>query len=208
MLRPQHFLAAFLVLTVALTVNAQESHTGPKTVKLKRGQTLSLSLLTPIDSGSAKVGDEVALKLLRPLVADGATVLPVDRIVLGTVTKVKRAGKNCSEGSVAWKFQPITTAKGDRIKVQKVYSYPFNPGNVGDPAWVPLDTPLTKVGHGVKTAALIAVLIPFSPLLVPMGVAMSSGGRCRGEAGNEQELPQGLGELAAVSKDVRVTPLP
>lgn len=93
-MRSQNFLAAFLFLMLNLTTQGQNAKTLPKTVNVKRGHTLWLSLLTPLDSGHANFGDDVTLKLVRPLVADGATVLPTEWIVHGKVTKVKRAGKN------------------------------------------------------------------------------------------------------------------
>ncbi len=74
-----------LVLIVALTLNApaQVNATKPRTVTLKRGQELNLSLVTPLDSRRAQVGEEVELKLARPLVVDGVTVLPLDWAVRG-----------------------------------------------------------------------------------------------------------------------------
>src|SRR5579863_2493928 len=110
MRRAPNLLSLVFVLSVTVTTQAQ-SVTGSTTVKVKRGQTLSLSLLTPIDSGHANLGDDVALKLVRPLMADGATVLPAEWIVHGKVTKVKRAGKNCKEGEVVWKLDSIKTPR-------------------------------------------------------------------------------------------------
>jgi hypothetical protein len=192
---------------MALTVEAQDSKTDPKTVRVKRGQTLSLSLLTPIDSGHAKLGDEVRLKLVRPLIADGAIVLPAKWILRGKVTKVKRAGKDCRDGQVVWQLDRIKTPRGDQLKVQRVHSYPFK-YRVGssDPVWVPLDTPLTKIGGAAKFTGLLAFTIALSPLLIPMGILMTE--RCEGEAGEEQSLPLELGDLFAVSRDVRLAPLP
>ncbi len=201
-----NLLLALLALSVTVTTHAQNV-TGSTTVKVKRGQTLSLSLLTPIDSGHANLGDDVTLKLVRPLMADGATVLPADWIVHGKVMKVKRAGKNCQEGEVTWKLDRIQTPKGDQLKVQRVHSYPQKLYVVGgDPVWVPLDTPLTKIGGAAKFTGLLAVSIPLSPLLIPMAIFATE--PCEGKAGEEQSLPIGLGELFAVSKSMRVRPLP
>jgi hypothetical protein len=204
MRRAPNLLSLVFVLSVTVTTHAQ-SVTGSTTVKVKRGQTLSLSLLTPIDSGHANLGDDVTLKLVRPLVADGATVLPAEWIVHGKVTKVKRAGKNCKEGEVVWKLDSIKTPRGDLLKVQRVHSYPYQ-DFVGDPVWVPLDTPWTKIGGAARFTGLLAVSIPLSPLLIPMAIFATE--RCGGKAGEEQSIPLGLGDLFAVSKDVRVRRLP
>jgi hypothetical protein len=206
MLLPQEFLSALLVLGLTLTAQAQDAKGGPKTVRLRRGQTLDLTLSTPIDSGHAKPGDDITLKLVRPLIADGATVLPADWIVHAKVTKVKHAGKNCRDGQLVWKLDPIKTPGGDRITVQKVYSYPANLGTGYPPRWVPLDRPLKKISVGVvKTTGALAAYIALSPLMVPMAIALSIDGRCKGEAGPEQTL---YGDFVAVSTDIRVTPLP
>ena len=204
--RLRDLLSAFLALAVALTVQAQDAKTWAKTVKVKRGQTLSLSLLTPVDSGRAKLGDEVTLKLVRPLIADGAIVLPSEWILHGKVTKVKRAGKNCRDGQVVWQIDRIKTPGGNRLKVQRVHSYPYNSSLPGDPVWVPLDTPFAKVGGAAEFAGLLAFTVALSPLLIPMAIFMTE--PCKRKAGNEQSLPAGLGDLFAVSKDVRVVPLP
>jgi hypothetical protein len=204
--RLQRVLSTFLILALTLNTQALDAKPGPRTVKVKRGQTLSLSLLTPTDSGHANVGDDVTLKLVRPLVADGATVLPAEWIVHGKVTKTKRAGKNCKDGQVVWELDRIKTPGGDQLKVQRVYAYPSNSASPGDPVWVPLDTPLTKIGGAAKFTGLLAVSIALSPLLIPLGIAATT--RCEGRAGEEQSLPLGLGDLFAVSRDVRVEPLP
>jgi hypothetical protein len=205
MLHSQSFLCAFLVL-LTITTDAQDPKSGATTVTVRRGQTLSLSLLTPIDSGHANLGDDVTLKLVRPLLAEGATVLPAEWILRGKVTKVKRAGKNCNDGQLVWQLDPIKTPGGDQLKVQRVHSYPFNSAGSGDPAWVPLDTPLTKIGGAAKFTGLLAVSIALSPLLIPLGIAATE--RCKGRAGVEKSLTLGLGDLFAVSKTVPVKPLP
>jgi hypothetical protein len=200
-------LFVVLALTLTFTAHAQGPKSAPQTVKLKRGQTLSLSLMTPIDSGHAKLGDEVTMKLARPLVADGATVLPVEWVVHGRITKVKRAGKNCKDGQVAWKIDPITTPGGDQLRVQEVHSYPFKYVVSGDPVWVPLDTPLTKIGGAAEVGVAIPAAVALSPLFVLMALATSDGPGCAGVVGSEKSLPVGHRDLFAVSKDVRVRPI-
>ncbi len=209
MLRLKNFLLACLILTLTLTLttHAQDAKSAPKTVKVKRGQTLSISLLTPVDSGHANVGDDVTVKLVRPLMADGATVLPAEWILHGKVTKVKRAGKNCNDGTVVWQFDRIQTPGGDRLKVQRVYSYPFKYFvTSGDPVWVPLDTPLTKIGVATKFTGALAFTVALAPIVIPMAILMAE--PCERKAGEEESLPAGLEDLFAVSKDVRVKPLP
>jgi len=205
MLCPRSLLT-ILVLTLTLTTQAQTARPIAKTVKVKRGQTLSLSLLTPIDSGHANVGDVVTLKLVRPLVAGGLTVLPAEWIVQAKVTKVKRAGKNCRDGEVAWELDRIKIPGGDQLKLQMVYSYPFDPAILEDPLWVPLDTPSTKIGRAARFIGLVAVSIPLSPIFIPMAIFATE--PCRGKAGEEKSLPLELRRIYAVSKSVRVKAIP
>src|SRR5438309_2035388 len=106
--RIQALVSTWLVLASFLNAQAQSAPSPPTRVKLNRGQTLRLSLLTPLDSAHANVGDEVRAKLNRPLIADGVVVLPADLIVRGTVTNVKRAGKKCHDGKVEWKLNEVT----------------------------------------------------------------------------------------------------
>jgi hypothetical protein len=93
--RRQFQTVLFLVLIGALTLNApaQVDSTKPRTVTLKRGQELDLSLVTPLDSSRAQVGEDVVLKLARPLMADGITVLPADWMVRGPNHKSHSRGK-------------------------------------------------------------------------------------------------------------------
>jgi hypothetical protein len=166
--------------------------------------------MTAIDSGRANLGDDMTWKLVRPLVADGVTVLPAEWIVHGRVTKVERAGKNCNDGQIVWKLDPVKTPGGERIKVQRVQSYPFKYSvRSGDPVWVPLDRPLKKVVVGAaEVTSGLALAIALSPLLIPMALASSDPDTCGGKAGKERTLPIGLGELYAVSKGARIRALP
>lgn len=162
-------------------------------------------MLTDLDSGHANVRDEVPAKLDRPLIADGAVVIPADWIVRGTVTKVKRAGTKCHDGEVEWKIAEISTPSGDRVKVQAVFSYPYRPDQTGDPEWVPLDTPLKKVGRVPKYIGLTVFVVALSPLLIPL--ALSVGEPCYGKPGQEEVLPAGHSYLYAVSTRTRIARL-
>jgi hypothetical protein len=205
---PRTLLSAFVMLALALAAQAQNA-TPQRRIKVRRGQTLQLSLLTPLDSGHSSSGDSVAAKLLRPLVADGVTVLPVDWVVHGRVTKVKRAGHNCQSGEVAWELGTVAASGGEQLRVQRVYSYPYDPLlKGGSPEWVPLDTPLKKIGRAPIFVGELAAFIALSPLTVPLGIAVGTSGKCKGEEGQEKLLTYGSSDLYAISKDALVTPLP
>ena len=184
---------------------AQDAGAKPgSVVKVKRGLTLSVSLLTPLDSAHTTVGQDVSAKLVRPLIADGAVVLPIDWIVHGTVVKVKRASKNCHDGTTEWKLKFVTTSHGEQIRVQPIYSYPFDPNQVGDPEWVPLQTPLKKILRVPVFIGEAAGALALSPVLIPMAIAVTE--PCHGREGHDQLLQAGRTYLFAVSTDTRVVP--
>ena len=206
--RPQVQRVVSLIVIVALTLNgsAQVDGTKPRTVTLKRGQELNLSLVTPLDSRRAQVGEEVELKLARPLVVDGVTVLPLDWAVRGQITNVIRAGKNCKSGQVNWKLGPLIMTDGKRIKIQFLgdHDYAVKQKGVYLDDQASLDTTGAKIGRAAKDVALVPVLVLFSPFIIPMAIAMSADERCRGAMGEEGVIPAGTVIFVAVSKNVKV----
>jgi hypothetical protein len=197
-----------LIATLALKAPAQDSHTKPRTVLLKRGQVLELSLVTPLNSGHAEVGEDVVLRLGRPLAAGGVTVLPADWVVRGRITDVDRAGKNCKSGRIHWELGRVTLTDGKKINVQIIQSYVAKPkGVVLDQ--VSLDTTDKRVsrvvGKAGKGLALAPVVILLSPFLILMFIGMSGEGGCDGAMGEESVIPPGTVFYAAISKNVKVT---
>lgn len=61
----------------------------------RKGAGLKLALLRPLDSATAKAGDDVPLRLSRPLVVNGVTLLREGDVLHGKVTRVKRSGPRC-----------------------------------------------------------------------------------------------------------------
>src|SRR6186713_587304 len=57
------------------------------------GTALSLSLITPLSTETAKVETPVTARLRQPLVVDGFTVVPAGATLHGDVTEVERAGR-------------------------------------------------------------------------------------------------------------------
>jgi len=144
------------------------------------------------------------LKLVRPLVAEGVTVLPADWVVRGQITRVSRAGKNCKPGRIDWKLRRVTTTDGKIVKIQTIESYVAKPnGIVLDQ--VPPDTTGKKIG---RTADMIARVIAGAPLMligVPLiAIAMPAEHGCNG-TGTEHSVPQGTNFYAAVSKNVGIS---
>jgi hypothetical protein len=198
-----------LVMPVMLSAQSGAGDLEPKIVKLERGKVLDLSLVTPLDSGHAKVGDEISFKLERDLIASRLTVLPKNRPVRGHITKVVFAGKNCKEGQVRWKLEPLITASGRKIKVQPIAEYLAKPRGteVVDRVW--LDTKGEKIARGAQYATMVPFVVLLSPAILVMAIAVSGGERdCHGTPGREESVLPGTHFYFAVSKDVRLVQTP
>jgi hypothetical protein len=156
---------------------------------------LVLQLLTSLDSGHAKVGDDVSLKLFLPLNSDGVTILPAGWRVRGRVTNVTRADKNCKQGKIGWQLDQISTADGSKITIS-------------------LDITGGKTGKAIAARKRIAkvaeytALPLFSPYLLLLWAGMHGEGSCSGAFGAEDELPAGAVLSAVVSRDLLLHPVP
>jgi hypothetical protein len=163
------------------------------TVRLKRGETLVLVLLTPLDSGHAQVGDDVSLNLLLPLTVEGVNVLPDGWPVHGRVSDVARAGSNCKPGTVVWKPDEITLPDGRKITIS-------------------MDRIEKKTGkrikRTVKYTALTPLVLPALPYLVILWGGMHDEGGCRGAVGVEEKLPPGTALSAQVSNEIVLPRVP
>jgi len=216
-----------LILIVTLTLNAQTQVNDAKSrkVDLKRGQMLELSLVTPLDSGHARVGDDVVMRLPRPLMANGVTVLPVDSFVRARITNVTHAGKNCRSGRIDFEIGPVKMSDGTEVKIRLVETYiPMKSGSLppdSDVATLERFTrseapaPVKTVAAGTSTVrpnprsaksriralAELPSVIATVPLWIPVGIAMSIGESCDGSRGTESLLPAGRIFFATVSKE-------
>ena len=163
------------------------------TVSVKRGETLVLVLLTPLDSGRTQVGDDVSLKLLLPLTVEGVNVLPDGWPVHGRVSDVTRAGRNCKPGSVVWKPNEITLPDGRKITIS-------------------MERIEKKAGKRItktlKYTALAPVVLPTLPYLLILWGGMHDEGGCRGAVGVEKRLPGGTALSAQVSKEIVLPRVP
>src|ERR1051326_276673 len=70
---------------LVVTANTLAQEAPAQEVVVRKGTVLKLSTLQPLDSATARPGDEVSLRLSRPLVVNGVTLL--------------REGSCCTAGS-------------------------------------------------------------------------------------------------------------
>src|SRR2546425_10600624 len=111
-LRLRNITSLFLMVNLTLSTLAQDNSPQLRAFQLRAGPWLQLSLLTPLDSGRAQVGDELSWSLDEDLIVAGAIVLPSGSTIHGRVTSVRRAGKNCKSGWITFELAPVRTQDG------------------------------------------------------------------------------------------------
>ena len=176
-------------------------------VNVSKGVILRFANLQPIDSATAKEGDQVPLKLVRSVVIDGVTVLSEGELVYGRVTRVKRAGKDCHDGTVKWKVDSITFPDSTQAKAHIFF---VKPGDMPVPDMEP-------AGHhanagdfvdgffGVLEAATwVVVLAPLVILFLPSILHQQTefkAKECGGKMGHQYLMPENSTVAVAISKD-------
>jgi hypothetical protein len=122
--------------------------------------------MQPIDPAKAKPGDDVPLRLTRPLAVAGVEVLPVGSVVHGKITKVTPSGRRCARGQVKWKLREIPLPDGSRLKTQVWETFPQ--ANAKVPGEV-----VHHYGGGEIAGYVVqdAVLLP----LIPAGLVIGTG---------------------------------
>jgi hypothetical protein len=116
-------ILAFLTIGLLLVSQAAAQQVTPFAgrVTVPRRKVLTFATLQALDSTVARVGDDVPLRLVSPLIVDGVVLLPAGEVVHGRVTKVKRAGPEGRNGRVEWKLDRIKFADGTTAKVTVGY---------------------------------------------------------------------------------------
>jgi len=149
-------------LVVSSDVLAQQ--TPAQRTIVRKGAGLKMALLQPLDSRTAKEGDDVPLRLSRPLVVNGVTLLREGEILHGKVTRVKHAGPRCHDGEVKFKLNRIPFADGTTARSSVDFISPNPDANVADDL-------STRQPGGV---AYWLVMIPIGVPLVAAGLVMMS----------------------------------
>jgi len=223
-LRSRSAVSLLLIVTLTLNSPAQNTDTKPRTVTLRQGQVLEMKLVKRLNSGRAKVGDVVVLRLKKPLLADGVMVLPAGWPVHGRITDVKRAAKNCQPGSIHWELEPLAMRDGKKIEIRSIAEDVARarlldqvPHDTAGPAAGgkargkaggksgETTTPKTgsSVGGVIKNIALVIVCVPLLILMFPLYVRAESEDSCPGGKGREESVGGGRAPYAEISNDVQ-----
>jgi hypothetical protein len=181
-----------------------------------------MKLVKRLNSHRAKVGDVVVLRLKKPLLADGVTVLPAGWPAQGRITEVKRAAKNCQPGSIHWELEPLTMTDGKKVEIQSIAEDvarsrlldqvrhdapgPEAGGKAGGKGGG-TTTPKTgsSVGGVIENIALSIVWVPLLILMFPLFVRAEGADSCPGGKGREESVWEGRTPYAEISDDVQQT---
>ena len=115
------------------------------------GTTLSLSLATAFNSGTARVNDRVDATLAEAVSVGGADVLPAGSTLEGTVAAVETSGKVNGLASITLHFTSMAAAgRDDRYDIDATYSETADATKRAD---------ATKIGVGAGAGAAIGGLL-------------------------------------------------
>ena len=134
------------------------------TYQVPAGAALILDLLTPLDSASSAVDQQVDATLRSPVIQDGVELIPAKSVVIGKVSEVSRASTRRPRGRIAFVFSIIEHAETDslaRIRSHEVvFEVPVEPAPARGRA------PKQKPADVVVPAGETFVAMLAEPLLV------------------------------------------
>ncbi len=115
------------------------------------GTRLSLTLMTPINSGTNRVEDQVDATLARAIQIDDAEVFPANSTVRGVVSGVEGSAKVKGLARMSVRFTSIAPAgRSDRYAIDATYSETAEPTKTAD---------ATKIGIGAGAGAMIGGIL-------------------------------------------------
>jgi hypothetical protein len=123
---------ALLAIGLVVSSDALAQQLPAQQAVVRKGTGLKLALLQPLDSATATAGDDVPLRLSRPLVVNGVTLLREGEVLHGKVTRVKRSGPRCRNGEVKWKLDRIPFSDGTTARSSVHSTTPAPDAEVAD----------------------------------------------------------------------------
>lgn len=130
MLRKILATVAVVCVTVSSLV-AQQPVVKKRHVTVRKGVYLKFETLKPLDSATAAVGDNVPLRLARPLVVDNIVLLQTGALANATVSNVERAKTDGRYGRIDLRLDRIDFSDGTMAKCK------VEPNFSGSFGWVP-----------------------------------------------------------------------
>jgi hypothetical protein len=168
-------VASFLIVSLAA---AQDQP--PHKLEIRKGVVLQFETLHDLSSKTAKVGDAVPLRLRKPLIIDGVTVLQAGTPAEGLVTKAMPMDER-HDGQLAWKLQMIQGIKlpSHRLATKIVSSCGREDPRICDGMLLPCDGMLlpkvreNRVAEIAATGAMIVIMAPIVAIGLPFYLAMA-----------------------------------
>jgi hypothetical protein len=205
--RASQYILVSALLGLPFLAPGQALPSQTQRVKIAHDTFLTFETVQKLDSGTAKVGDDVPLRLACPLVIggpiNGTTVLPVGTEVHGKVAQVTHAGRNktgarCGGGRLAIDVQQIifpdrSTAKVhtiERFRPHEVFSLT---ADLTRADWWTVKHPINSLSSNLGPIPLIFVA------LTPIFVATEA---------VDRSLLRPIRNIATVSKRKRPCPTP
>lgn len=90
---------------------------GQETITIPEGTQIMGRLAIQLDSGQARIGDQVTMDVLEDLKIQNAVAVPHGAIIMGHVTEAKGARKMGRGGKLEIAFETVTAADGTKIPV-------------------------------------------------------------------------------------------
>ena len=119
-----------------------------KIVQIAKGTTISAYLQTPVNTASAKAGDNITAFLTNDLVYNGYVIAPQGSILSGTLSKARSATYGSRNGRVVINFTDLTTIDNKTYQIS-TEAIDFTVTNDGK---------LAKSAKSVATGAIIGAL--------------------------------------------------
>lgn len=120
-----------------------------KEVTVPTGTSLAIELKSPLSSATAAVEDPVEGVLRRPLVVDGAEIVPAGAMVSGSVTAAERSGRVKGRARLSLRFTSLTV--GDE-------TLPMTTAAIAREAQATKGRDAAKVGIGAGAGALVGAI--------------------------------------------------
>jgi glucose/arabinose dehydrogenase len=96
---------------------AQAAAAKPRMITVPAGEELLLAVDTPLDSGTAQVGDSFAATIVQAVVVDNKVAIPEGATVHGSVTRVKAAKQGAGNAELEVTVDQLALPGGYKTKI-------------------------------------------------------------------------------------------
>ncbi len=89
-----------------------------KALELKEQSLVKIRLLSSVDSGESRVGEDIQYRVIEDVIVEGRVVIPAGSEGVGTVTEVSSAGMLGRDGRVVIDFGSVPALDGNAIRIK------------------------------------------------------------------------------------------